>query len=307
MKNKARIVVVGSSNTDMILRLERAPRPGETLLGGAFSMAAGGKGANQAVAAARMGADVTFVAALGMDVFGDQALKGFEVEGIRTHRIKRVNKQASGVALIFVGDDGENSIGVGSGANACLFADDVQQAASEIAEADALILQLETPLDTVLETARIARKHGVMTLLNPAPACPLPDKLLQNIDILTPNESETETLTGVVVHDEKTARTAAEALLKRGVGKVVITLGSRGAYVYEAGKGAMIPAMKVERVIDTTAAGDTFNGALAVALSEGKSLTESVRFANVAAALSVTKLGAQPAIPLRESVENHLQ
>jgi len=300
-------VVVGSSNTDMILKLERAPRPGETLLGGAFSMAAGGKGANQAVAAARLGGDVTFVAALGKDVFGDQALDSFKKEGIHTEFIKRVDEAASGVALIFVGEDGENSIGVGSGANAALLPEDVRRAESAIADADAVIMQLETPMETILETTRIAHKHGVLSILNPAPACELSDELLAMLGILSPNETETESLTGVTVTDDVSAKKASDVLLSKGIGQAVITLGNQGAFANDGKSEQRIPTYHVDRVVDTTAAGDTFNGALAVALCEGKSLEDAVKFANAAASLAVTKLGAQPGIPNREEVDRFLK
>lgn len=306
MKQRSKIVVVGSSNTDMILRLERAPRPGETLLGGAFSMAAGGKGANQAVAAARLGGEVTFIAALGSDVFGDQAAEGFKREGIALDYLKRVESEASGVALIFVGEDGENSIGVGSGANACLLPEDIAASAEAIASADAVILQLETPIPTVLETLKLARANGVRTILNPAPACELPDELLATLDVITPNETEVEALTGIAVVDETTATQAAKALIAKGIGTVIITLGKQGAFVFDGTEGTRVPTFEVERVLDTTAAGDTFNGALAVALCEGSSLAEAVRFANAAASLAVTRLGAQPSVPTREAVQQFL-
>ncbi len=297
-----KIVVVGSSNTDMILQMDHIPRPGETILGGQFSMAAGGKGANQAVAAARAEGDVTFLARVGSDMFGRQAIEAFRQDGIDVQHVLQDDNAPSGVALIFVAADGENSIGVASGANACLSPDDVQTASPLIAEADVLVMQLETPLETIELAASIAAQNGVTVILNPAPAQPLSDAALQNVSILTPNESEAELLTGVAVSDQESAAEAAEMLHGKGVGIVIVTLGARGAYVSSDQFTGLVPAFPVSPV-DTTAAGDVFNGALAVALSEDQPLNEAVRFASAAAALSVTILGAQPSAPRRRDIE----
>jgi len=299
------IVVVGSSNTDMILQMDHIPRPGETILGGQFSMAAGGKGANQAVAAARAGGQVTFVARVGRDMFGRQAIEAFRRDRIDVEHVMEDDAAPSGVALIFVAASGENSIGVASGANLRLTPDDVQRVAGTIAGASALVMQLETPLESVRAAAEIAAKHGVPVILNPAPAQPLDDQLLGCVTFLTPNESEAELLTGVPVTDETTARQAAEQLRARGVANVIVTLGARGALISAVESEAHVPAFPV-RPVDTTAAGDVFNGALAVAMSERRPLIESVRFASAAAALSVTRLGAQPSAPLREEIESFL-
>lgn len=299
------IVVVGSSNTDMIVKVPRIPRPGETILGGKFSTAAGGKGANQAVAAARSGGEVTFIARVGEDMFGQQALRGFEADQINTQYVKIDPLEPSGVALIFVDEKGENSIAVASGANACLSPADVDEAAAAIRSADILLMQLETPLETVRRAAEIARQAGVKVILNPAPAARLDDALLANLTIITPNESEAELLTGVPVADTASAETAAKALLDRGVDVVIITLGSKGALLKTTDLTKIVPGFKV-KAVDATAAGDVFNGSLAVALAEGKSLEQAVRFANAAAALSVTKLGAQPSVPKREEIERLL-
>jgi ribokinase len=299
------IVVVGSSNTDMIIQTPRIPRPGETILGGRFSMAAGGKGANQAVAAARAGGNVVFVARVGDDVFGGQAIEGFRADGINVEHVIRDSEAPSGVALIFVADDGENSIGVASGANGRLLPADVQRAEKAIASAAVLVVQLETPLETVRAAVSMAAAKGVRVILNPAPAQTLDDGLLKHVSILTPNESEAELLTGVAVRGEADARRAAGVLRQRGVQMVLITLGPAGTFVSGADADHLVPAFKVEAV-DTTAAGDVFNGALAVALSEGQPLKQSVRFANGAAALSVTKLGAQPSAPSRKEIEAFL-
>jgi ribokinase len=297
-----KIVVVGSSNTDMILKLDRIPKPGETILGGEFLTAAGGKGANQAVAAARAGGAVTFIARVGHDMFGEQAIDGFLKEGINVEYVQR-DQCPSGVALIFVAKDGENSIGVGSGANAKLSPRDVQQAAPAIADARVVLMQLETPIDTVQEAAELAHANGSLVILNPAPAQSLPTSLYVSVSIITPNETEAELLTGVPVTDEASCSKAAQILLAKGVQTVIITLGSRGAFVATNYATQFVPGFKVEPM-DTTAAGDTFNGALAVALAEGMPLLDAVRFANAAAAISVTRMGAQPSAPGRDEIEN---
>ena len=300
-----KIVVAGSSNTDMILQMDHIPRPGETILGGQFSMAAGGKGANQAVAAARAGGQVTFLARVGADMFGRQAVEGFRRDGIDVRYVLEDEQAPSGVALIFVAANGENSIGVASGANLCLSPADVQQAANAIQDASALVMQLETPLETVRAAARIAAAKRVPVILNPAPAQPLDDALLALVTVLTPNESEAELLTGVPVADVAAAARAAEVLRSRGVAQVIITLGARGAWVASAAFQGLVPAFPVQPV-DTTAAGDVFNGALAVAMSEQRPLEQAVRFACAAAALSVQKLGAQPSAPPRAEIERLL-
>ncbi len=296
------IVVVGSSNTDMIIKMDRIPRPGETIIGGEFFTAAGGKGANQAVGAARAGGRVTFIGRVGNDSLGEQAIAGFARDGINVDHIVRDPVSPSGVALIFVGKNGENSIAVASGANGNLSPDDVRNARKAFAGAGALIMQLETPLETIQTAAELAVQAGVRVILNPAPAQSLPNSLLRHVSILTPNEIEAERITGIKTTNLETAAQAAEALLKRGVQTVLLTLGSQGAWVATNEIKQLVPAFKVEAV-DTTAAGDIFNGALAVALVEGRSLLDAVRFANAAAALSVTKKGAQPSAPLRKDIE----
>ncbi|BBO33317.1 ribokinase [Lacipirellula parvula] len=298
---KANIVVVGSSNTDMIIKLDRIPKPGETRLGGEFLTAAGGKGANQAVAAARAGGSVAFVARVGQDMFGEQAVAGLVENGVDVQFVQ-FDKAPSGVALIFVGEDGENSIAVGSGANAKLSPADVRKAKAAIADADVVVMQLESPLETVETAARLAAAGGATVILNPAPAQPLSDKLLKHITILTPNESETELLTGVRISDDASCVRAADILRARGVETVIITLGSQGAFVASPTLSERVPGYSAKPV-DTTAAGDTFNGALAVALAERVSILEAVRFANAAGAISVTRVGAQPSAPTRREIE----
>ena len=298
---KPKIVVVGSSNTDMVIKMEKLPGPGETVFGGEFILAAGGKGANQAVAAARLGGDVTFVARVGMDIFGEQAVQNFQKEGINTNFVIKDESEPSGAALIFVDRKGENSIAVASGANSRLSKQDVDSAGKEIISADVMILQLETPVETVKYAARMASEAGVKVILDPAPAGVLDEELLRMITVITPNESETEFLTGIKVKDETTAAKAAHVLRKKGVGSVIITMGAQGAYLLTDDQDLMVKVKKV-KAADSTAAGDAFNGALAYALGKGESLADAVLFANLAGSLSVTKLGAQPSLPTLEEV-----
>jgi ribokinase len=299
------IVVIGSSNTDMIIKVPRIPRPGETILGGTFQIAAGGKGANQAVAAARAGGKVTFVARVGNDMFGDQAISGFLKDYINVDFVIKDKNAPSGVAMIFLAEDGQNSIAVASGANANLSPADVEQAKNAIAAADLVILQLESSLETVLAAAKMAARHGAKVILNPAPAQPLPAELFHYLTILTPNESEAELLTGIAVTDNAAAEQAAKALCAREVPIVMITMGASGVYVCSDEFTGMLPGFKVAAV-DTTAAGDVFNGALAVALSESKNIKDATEFAQAAAAISVTKMGAQPSAPWRMEIETFL-
>jgi ribokinase len=303
---KARILVVGSSNTDMIARVPRIPRPGETILGGEFITAPGGKGANQAVAAARAGGEVTFIARVGKDMFGERALAGFVRDRINARFIQRDTRRASGVALICVSDSGENSIAVAPGANARLAPADVRRARSAFERADVLLTQLEIPLPTVIAAIKLAARNRVLTILNPAPAQTLPDDLLRQVSILTPNEHEAELLTGIKVRGEASGVRAAAKLRNRGVQTVIITLGARGALIVNEVVRCLVPGFKVKPV-DTTAAGDIFNGALAVALAEGLSLRDAVRLANAAAAISVTQMGAQPSAPRRSEIEKLLR
>lgn len=297
-----KVVVVGSSNTDMIIKVDRLPQPGETVLGGEFSTAAGGKGANQAVAAARAGGDVTFVARVGDDIFGRLAVQRFKADGIDVRYVLEDPGAPSGVALIFVDRGGENSIAVASGANARLTPADVWAAGDVIRTADILVTQLETPLETVRAAVELAAHHGVPVLLNPAPAQTLDAALLQRVALLTPNETEAALLAGVDVSSESDAEVAARQLAAMGVGQIIVTLGSRGALVFGSDHSELVAGFPVEAV-DTTGAGDVFTGALAVALANGSNVVDAVRFANAAAALSVTKLGAQPSAPTRLEIE----
>jgi ribokinase len=302
-----RIVIVGSSGTDMIIKLERIPRPGETLLGGEFHITGGGKGANQAVSAARAGGKVAFVARLGQDDFGDQAKAAFAKEGINVEHISRDRKVSTGVALIFVDQHGENSIGVAPGANGRLSPADLKKARKVFAGASVMVVQLEIPLDTVQIAAVLAAKSGARVILNPAPARALPDELLRHVSILTPNETEAELLTGIKVDSDSSAAKAASVLRARGVQTVILTLGARGALVASSDASPqLVPGFKV-KAVDTTGAGDVFNGALAVALAEEQPLLDAVRFANAAAAISVTRLGAQPSAPSRREIQRLLK
>jgi ribokinase len=299
--SRKKIVVVGSSNTDMVVQLGRLPAPGETLLGGRFTMAAGGKGANQAVAASRAGGEVSFIARVGRDDLGDRALAGLVKEGIDLRGVARDTSESSGVALIWVSADGENSIAVSPGANGRLSSAQVLRSKKAFFGASIVLLQLETPLASVQTAARVAREAGARVILNPAPAQPLPSALLRNVSILTPNESEAELLTGIRVTTDASAARAARRLHERGVETVIITLGSRGAFVSGESLNERVPGFPAE-AIDTTGAGDVFNGALAVALAEGLALRSAVQFANAAAARSVTRRGAQASAPGRSAI-----
>lgn len=302
---KPNILVIGSLNTDMIAQLPRIPKPGETVLGGRFSTAAGGKGANQAVAAHRAGGEVSFVGCIGDDMFGDRMIGEFVREGINAAYVRRKHVP-SGVALIFVAADGQNSIAVAPGANAQLTVADVKRAKAVFYEADAMLIQLEIPMPTVATAIKLAAKADLPVILNPAPAQKLPDELLRHVSILTPNETEVEMLTGVKVRDVSSARRATRLLHKRGVPTVIITLGSRGAFLSAEGVEELMPAFRA-KAVDSTAAGDVFNGALAVGLAERLGLKAAVRFANAAAAISVTRLGAQPSAPQRKEIEKLFQ
>lgn len=295
------IVVIGSSNTDMVIKCDHLPAPGETILGGNFFLNAGGKGANQAVAAARLNGDVTFIAKVGNDVFGKQAIELFDKENINTEYIFIDEKNPSGVALINVDAKGENSITVAQGANGNLLVDDIKMLSHVIEQADIILMQLETPIETVEYVAHLANQYNKEFILNPAPACKLDDALLKKISVITPNEKEAEMLTGVSINNIDEAKQAAQILSAKGIQTIIITLGEDGALLYTNNEFSLIPTKKVNAV-DTTAAGDVFNGALAVALSEQKNLKEAIQFANSAAAISVTRLGAQASAPYRSEL-----
>ena len=297
-----RIVVVGSTNTDLVVGVPHIPAPGETVLGGTMETVAGGKGANQAVAAARLGGDVTFVARVGDDAFGRNAVAGFARENIDTRYVAVTPGVASGVALIAVREEtGENSIVVAPGANAHLSPEDIDEAAPAFDGAQALIVSLEIPQETVERAVEIAHARGLAVILNPAPARRLPPDLLERVTVLTPNETEARQILGRP-EDAEDVQTLAADLLTLGVGAAVVTLGAAGALTATPDGIEHVPTRAVQAV-DTTAAGDCFTGALAVEFSGGRSLRDAVRFANAAAALSVTRPGAQPALPTRAEVE----
>lgn len=297
----ANILVIGSSNTDMVVKTERFPQAGETILGGEFFMFPGGKGANQAVAAARLGGAVTFVCKVGEDIFGQQAVEGFAKEGIVTDFCLTTKDKASGVALITVNAEGENEIVVASGANNELMQSDLDEAESAFAAADLILLQLETPIPTVEYAIAKGAKMGKKVILNPAPAQAISAETYPHLYLITPNETEAELLTGIRVEDLASAEQAADALLAKGVKNVILTLGSKGAYFKNKNWQEMVPAQKV-KAVDTTAAGDVFNGALTVALAEGEDWLPAVRFAAKAAAISVTRMGAQASAPHRSDL-----
>lgn len=295
------IIVVGSINMDMVVKTSHIPQPGETVLGGDFFMNPGGKGANQAVSVARLGGNVAFIGKIGDDIFGKQSFQLFDEEGVDTSGILSDRDSPSGIALITVDEDGENSIVVAPGANARLKPEDVKRMSEKHPESDIILMQLEIPMDTVAFAAEHARDRGLLVIVNPAPANKHIHSLFPLIDILTPNVTEAEMLSGICITDIDTAKQAAEHIRQQGVKHVIITLGKDGAAVLDSGTFTHIPAPVVDAV-DTTAAGDVFNGALAVALSEGKNLTDATAFACGAASIAVTKMGAQSSIPYRKEV-----
>lgn len=303
-QKRPRVVVVGSANTDMVVRVPNLPTPGETLLGSAFALMPGGKGANQAVAASRLGAVVTFVGCVGADSFGDMLVGNLENEGIHTQFIVRDPDAPTGVALITVDETfGENTIVVAPGANARLSSPLVDLAAAAIRDADVVLCQLEIPMETVLFTLQTARAANVLTILNPAPAQALSDEMLSSVSVLTPNQTEAAQILG----GDYDPSASALMLKHRGVQNVVVTLGSAGArLVTHTSENTLVPAFPAAHVADTTAAGDCFTGALAVALGEGMALEDAVKFAAAAASLSVETEGAQPSLPNRLAVNKRL-
>ncbi len=296
-----RIIVIGSSNTDMVIKSKKLPAPGETIIGGVFLMNPGGKGANQAVAAARLEGKVTFIAKTGNDVFGSEAKHLFDKEHIDTRFLVSDENNPSGVALINVDEDGENSIVVASGSNGTLSAYDIHEDVFKTMGDDIFLMQLEIPVGTVEYVAQKAAGNGNRVILNPAPARQLSNDLLSCLYMIIPNETEAEILTGIKVTDSDSAEKAARKLYAKGVKNVVITMGGTGAFLFTPSNSRMISVVPV-KAIDTTAAGDIFCGALAVALSEGKNSDEAVVFANKAAGISVTRMGAQASAPYRDEI-----
>lgn len=305
MKTVGNLVVLGSINADHILNLETFPTPGETVTGNQYQVAFGGKGANQAVAAGRSGANIAFIACTGDDDTGERVRKQLASDNIDVSPVSVVEGESTGVALIFVNAEGENVIGIHAGANAALTTERVEAQRAIISGADALLMQLESPVESVLAAAKIAHENHTTVVLNPAPARVLSDELLALVDIITPNETEAEKLTGIRVENDGDAARAAGALHDKGIGTVIITLGSRGVWVSANGEGRRVPGFKV-KAIDTIAAGDTFNGALVTALLEGRAMDEAIRFAHAAAAIAVTRKGAQPSVPWRKEIDEFL-
>lgn len=301
-----KLVVLGSINADHILNIEQFPQPGETVIGKLYKVAFGGKGANQAVAAGRSGADIAFIACVGADDIGERVRQQLATDRIDTQPIEAIADSTTGVALIFVNAEGENVIGIDAGANAAVTPDYLARYQQKVIDADALLMQLESPLETVIAAASLAKQHQTQVILNPAPARELPDELLAMIDMITPNETEAQRLTDIAVNNDDDAARAAQALHDKGIATVIITLGSRGVWLSENGKGKLVPGFKV-KAVDTIAAGDTFNGALVTALLEGKVMADAVRFAHAAAAIAVTRPGAQPSVPWREEIDTFLQ
>ncbi|MDX3916129.1 MULTISPECIES: ribokinase [Olivibacter] len=297
-----KILVVGSSNTDMVIKAAKFALPGETILGGEFFMNPGGKGANQAIAASRLGGDVTFVGKVGSDIFGRQALQQLTKENIETRFVIVDHEYPSGVALINVDSKGQNCIVVAPGANGQLQPADIDHVLSEVPQENLVLVQLEIPIDTVTHLIRKTAELGNRLILNPAPAQNLPNELFASIYTITPNETEIELLTGIRVKDIGSAKAAGSKLLDLGVQQVIITLGSQGAYLHTSSISKLIAAPEVTAV-DTTAAGDCFNGALAVALAEDMGMESAVHFACRAAAISVTRMGAQQSIPYRKELQ----
>jgi len=295
------IYIIGSSNTDMVVKAERLPAPGETILGGTFLMNAGGKGANQAVAAARLGGNVSFIANLGNDLFGTQALEQFKRENIHTQFITLDAQHPSGVALINVDASGENCIAVAPGANGNLSPELLKSFFTSLTPPALVLIQLEIPITTVEFILAQCARQSIPVIVNPAPAHTLRDDVLKQVSIITPNESEAELITGIPITDEYAVKKTAAFLHKKGINKVVLTLGKRGAY-WSTGEGEGFVATPSVTTVDTTAAGDCFSGALAVALSENETLENAVKFACAAAAISVTRMGAQASMPTRKEV-----
>lgn len=306
MKTAGKLVVLGSINADHILNLESFPQPGETVTGSQYQVAFGGKGANQAVAAGRSGADIAFIACTGDDDTGERVRNQLQTDNIDIAPVSVVAGESTGVALIFVNQEGENVIGIHAGANAALSLARIEAQRDLIAGADALLMQLESPVESVLAAARIAHENHTIVALNPAPARLLSDDLLALVDIITPNETEAEKLTGIRVENDSDAARAAQALHAKGIETVIITLGSRGVWASVKGEGRRVAGFKV-KAVDTIAAGDTFNGALMTALLEKRALDEAIRFAHAAAAIAVTRKGAQPSVPWRKEIDEFLR
>jgi ribokinase len=300
-----KVTVVGSFMYDLVATAPRRPKTGETLIGDSFGMFLGGKGSNQAIAASRTGASVTMVGRLGNDLFGDQFLEKLSEEGINTDFVVQDTKNGTGVGMPLIDSSGQNSIVIIPQANMALTVKNIDKAESVIADSDVLILQCEVPMEANKRAAEIANKNDTLVILNPAPACEIPDAILSLTDLLTPNESETEILTGMPTHSNEQAIEAAHNLLSKGIETVILTLGSRGSFLLTEKMDKLIPAYSVN-VIDTTAAGDAYCGALAASLAQDTHIEEAVKIANAAGALAVTKLGAEPSLPTKKAIDQLL-
>ena len=296
----SKIFVIGSANTDMVVKTERLPMPGETIIGGTFLMNAGGKGANQAVSAARLGGHVSFITKLGNDIFGKQSIEGFKKENIDTTYAFIDEDSPSGTALIMVDSEGENCIVVAPGANANLLPADIEKV-KNLHEAAIILMQLEIPIQTVAYVIKMAMANHQKLIINPAPAQKLDDELLNGLFLITPNETEARLLTGIKVEDEKSASAAAGVFLSKGVQHVIITMGGQGVYFQNNQLKLKINAPQV-KAVDTTAAGDVFSGALTVALTEKMDWEPAIKFAVQAASISVTRMGAQSSAPYRKEI-----
>ncbi len=300
-----KLVVFGSVNADHVLQVPTFPRPGETLHGRNYQVIPGGKGANQAVAAARLNADIGFIASVGDDPFGINIRESFKVDGINISGVKLQPNCPTGIAMIQVSESGENSICISAEANAKLTAEAIEPNLEQIRHAQYLLMQLETPLDGIIKAALVAKEAETKVILNPAPARELSDELLACVDIITPNETEAEVLTGITITDDHSAQQAADTLHRKGIDTVMITLGAKGVWLSRCSKGVIIPGFRVQAT-DTTAAGDTFNGAFVTGLLEEMPLESAIKFAHAAAAISVTRFGAQTSIPFRTEVDAFL-
>lgn len=299
---KEQITVIGSTNSDMVIQTQQFPHPGETVIGKNFTVLQGGKGANQAVAASRLGGDVTFISMLGKDDFAQIARNGFHTDGIQTKFVYETNEEPTGVAFITVNHEGQNSIVVSPGANHCLGVKEINNSIEAFKDTSVILVQLEIPLQTVVHIIKTALEYGKNVILNPAPSKLLELEVYSGLYLITPNETEASELTGIQVDDVESASEAADIFLVRGVKNVIITLGDKGAYFKNSNESFVVPAQLV-KTVDTTAAGDIFNGALAVALSEDRNWREAILFANKAASIGVGKLGAQASIPFRAEVD----
>jgi ribokinase len=301
-KSRGKVVVVGSLNMDVVMIVPRLPKPGETVVGGRFFTSSGGKGVNQAIAANRADGDVTLIARVGDDILGLRAIEQMNKDGIQVDHVIKDDKASTGCASIFLTERGEKCSALASGANANLSPEDIDSVKETIAKNDVMLIQLETPIETIKAAASIATQYNVKVILKPSPPRTLSDDVLRYISILTPNQSEIELLTGIKIHDHQSAEEAGRMLIAKGIETVVLTLGAKGSFLIDASGVEHVPSFKV-KTVDNTGVGDIFNGVLAVALAEGKIVREAVRYASAAAALSVTRLGGQISAPRKEEIE----